>query len=57
MFGIYDVDTDELIEGGFFDEEYAKDVAFGYTTRGEQVEVRRQPKEAIIYPVGSNCWK
>ncbi len=40
MFGIYDVDTDELIEGEFFDKEYAEQIAFSYTVRGEQVEVR-----------------
>jgi len=43
QFGIYDADTDELLEGGIPDRGLALDMAFEYTNRGERVEVRIQP--------------
>ena len=45
MFGIYNTDTDELIEGGIPDRGLALDMAFEHTNRGERVQVRPQGEE------------
>jgi len=44
MFGIYDVDTGELLEAEFPSREAAEDAAFEYTLRGELVVVERQKR-------------